>query len=186
MLQLVKVLAVTGYKPHELGIFDEKHIGITYIKKVLRKRLISFIEDGLEWVIISGQLGVELWCGEVVLELKFEYPQLKLAILTPFYQQEKNWNEKKKEQYQTILQQADFVDSITKREYENPSQLRLKNQFIIEKSDGLLVIYDDDKLGSPSYYLTYAKVRSEACNYQIFYIYPEEIELAYQDDLDDW
>ena len=29
----MKVLTVTGYKPFELGIFNEKHQGITYIKK---------------------------------------------------------------------------------------------------------------------------------------------------------
>lgn len=183
---MVKVIAVTGYKSHELGIFDEKHVGIKYIKKVLKKRLISFIEDGLEWVLISGQLGVELWCGEVVIELKHQYPQLRLAVLTPYYNQEKNWNELRKEQYNNVLQKADFVDSITKREYENPSQLKLKNQFIIEKSDGLLVLYDDDKDGSPSYYLTYAKARNENGNYEIFYIFPDEIELAYQDEMMQW
>ncbi|RXI98701.1 DUF1273 domain-containing protein [Anaerobacillus alkaliphilus] len=182
----MKVVAVTGYKSHELGIFDEKHTGIKYIKKVLRKRLISLIEDGLEWVVISGQLGVELWAAEVVLQLKHEYPQVKLAVLTPFYNQESNWNELRKEQYSQVLQQADFVDSITKRDYENPGQLKLKNQFIIEKSDALLVIYDDDKPGSPSYYLTYAKARSESSNYQIFYIFPDEIELAYQDEMLEW
>jgi uncharacterized phage-like protein YoqJ len=183
---MVKVMAVTGYKTHELGIFDEKHQGIKYIKKVLEKRLVSFIEDGLEWVLISGQLGVELWCGEVVIQLKKQYPQLRLAVLTPFYNQESNWNELKKEQYNQVLLQADYVDSITKREYESPSQLKLKNQYIIEKSDGLLVIYDDDKPGSPSYYLTNAKLKSESSNYQIFYIYPDEIELAYQDDMSEW
>lgn len=180
------MLAVTGYKSHELGIFDEKHIGIRYIKKVLKKRLISFIEEGLEWVIISGQLGVELWCGEVVIGLKRTYPQLKLAILTPFYHQESNWADLKKEQYNQVLQQADFVDSITKRDYESPNQLRIKNQFIIEKSDALLIIYDEDKPGSPSYYLTYAKQREATYNYSIFYIFPEEIDMAYQDEMLEW
>lgn len=186
MFHIVKVLAVTGYKSHELGIFDEKHVGIKYIKNVLEKRIISFIEDGLEWVIISGQLGVELWCAEVVIGLKKQYPQLRLAVLTPFYNQESNWNELRKEQYGRVLQQADYVDSITKRDYENPSQLKLKNQFIVEKSDGLLVIYDDDKPGSPSYYLSYAKQRCESSNYQIFYIFPDEIEQAYQDEISHW
>lgn len=186
MFKMVKVLAVTGYKSHELGIFDEKHHGIKYIKKVLEKRLVSFIEEGLEWVIISGQLGVELWCGEVVLNLKKKYPQIKLAVLTPFYNQEERWNETRKEQYQNVLQRADFVDTITKRNYDSPSQLKLKNQFIVSKSDALLVIFDDDKPGSPSYYISYAKMRSEQSNYEIFYIFPDEIELAYQDDLENY
>ena len=39
-------------------------------KKALRRKLTAFVEDGLEWVIISGQLGVELWAAEVVLKYK--------------------------------------------------------------------------------------------------------------------
>lgn len=183
---MVKVLAVTGYKSHELGIFDDKHIGIKYIKKVLEKRIISFVEEGLEWVLISGQLGVELWCGEVVINLKQQFPQLKLAVLTPFFNQEERWNDQKKDHYRFVLQQADYVDTITKRDYESPSQLKLKNQFIVEKSDALLVVFDEDKPGSPSYYITYAKARNEHSNYEIYYIYPDEIELAYRDELENW
>ncbi|GAA3327349.1 hypothetical protein GCM10020331_066930 [Ectobacillus funiculus] len=48
----------------------------------------AFLEEGLEWVLISGQLGVELWTAEVVFELQMEYPDLKLAVFTPFLEQE--------------------------------------------------------------------------------------------------
>ena len=63
---IVKRLVVTGYKHHELGIFDDKHPGIRFIKKALEKRLVSLTDEGLEWVIISGQLGNETWAAEVV------------------------------------------------------------------------------------------------------------------------
>ena len=53
-------------------------------KKALHRKLITFVEDGLEWVIISGKLGVELWAAEVVFEMQVEYPDLKLAVFTPF------------------------------------------------------------------------------------------------------
>lgn len=66
----MKVIAVTGYKPFELGIFKNDHPGVECIKKALRRKLTAFVEGGLEWVIISGQLGVELWTAEVVLKYK--------------------------------------------------------------------------------------------------------------------
>ena len=100
---ILKRLVVTGYKQHELGIFDDKHPGIRFIKKALEKRLVSFLEEGLEWVIVSGQLGIETWAAEVVLDLKKEYTGLKYAVITPFLEQEKNWNETKKEKYQRIV-----------------------------------------------------------------------------------
>ena len=35
-------------------------------------------------VLIQGQLGIELWTAEVVIDLRVEYPDLKLGIITPF------------------------------------------------------------------------------------------------------
>ena len=52
----MKVLAVTGYKPFELGIFKQDDRALVYIKKAIETRLRSFIDEGLEWILISGQL----------------------------------------------------------------------------------------------------------------------------------
>lgn len=153
----MKVIAVTGYKPFELGIFKNDHPGVECIKKALRRKLTAFVEGGLEWVIISGQLGVELWTAEVVFEIQVEYPDLKLAVFTPFLEQEEGWKEDNREYYEFILSQADHVDSITKRKYESPEQFKLKNQIFIEKSDALLAVYDEEKPGSPKYIVEAAK-----------------------------
>ena len=83
----------------------------------------------MEWVIISGQLGVELWVAEVVFDIQEEYPDVKLAVFTPFLEQEENWKEDSREYYEFILSQADHVDSITKRKYESPEQFKLKINF---------------------------------------------------------
>lgn len=92
-------------------------------KKALHRKLTTFVEEGLEWVIISGQLGVELWAAEVVFEIQVEYPNLKLAVFTPFLEQEESWKEDNREYYECILSQADHIDSITKRKYESPNNL---------------------------------------------------------------
>ncbi|MBA2872443.1 putative phage-like protein YoqJ [Anoxybacillus calidus] len=184
---MIKVLAITGYKPYELGIFHHQHQAIPFIKKAIAKQLIPLAEDGLEWVIISGQLGVELWAAEVVFDLQAVYPHLQLAILTPFLDQEENWNEENKEYYEFILSQADFVDSITKRKYENPGQFRLKNQFIVEKSDGLLIVYDDEKEGSPKFMLDVAKKKAETRKYDIFPITFYDLQAIIEEEqMNDW
>ena len=64
-----KTLYVTGYRSFELGIFQGKDPKITVIK-MSKKELASYIETGVEWILISGNLGVELWTAEVVGELK--------------------------------------------------------------------------------------------------------------------
>ncbi|WP_078430801.1 DUF1273 domain-containing protein [Alkalihalobacterium alkalinitrilicum] len=182
----MKVCVVTGYKAQELGIFDQKHNGIQYIKKTVEKKLRQLLDEGLEWVLISGQLGVEIWTGEVVAELKKEFPQLRLGVMTPFLQQEKNWSETNQEQYRYVLGLADFVDSISKREYESPAQLRIKNQYLIEKSDGLVILYDEWKEGSPNYYLEPALKRYDRDGYPILYITPDDINSTIQEEMEEF
>ncbi|WP_099351631.1 DUF1273 domain-containing protein [Fredinandcohnia onubensis] len=179
---MVKVVAITGYKPFELGIFGQDHPGIKYIKLALKKQLIHLIEDGLEWVIISGQLGVELWAAEITFELQEEYPELRLAVITPFLEQEEKWNETNKEFYQLILSQADYVNSITNRKYDNPSQFRLKNAFFLDKSDALLIFYDEEKDGSPRYIYADAKKKSENEDYQLITINAYDLQAIVEEE----
>ncbi|KQL53743.1 hypothetical protein AN964_09670 [Heyndrickxia shackletonii] len=164
---MVKVLCITGYKPFELGIFSTNHPAIKYIKMLLKREIIRFLEDELEWVLISGQLGVELWAAEVVFDLQMEYPDLKLAILTPFLNQEEKWNDNNKEMYEMILAQADFVDSISKQPYQNPQAFKNKNKIFLHKTDGLLIVYDEQNIGSPKYLLEEAEKYKSGKSYEI-------------------
>ncbi|WP_047152927.1 SLOG family protein [Aneurinibacillus tyrosinisolvens] len=163
---MVKRLLITGYKPAELGIFDNKHAGIHYIKLAFRKRLLAFIEEGLAWCILSGQQGAELWAAEVVLELKNEY-DVKLAIITPFLEQEASWKEEKQDHYRSILAQADFTTSVFNAPYEGPWMFKAKNKFLLDNTDGILVLYDDEKEGSPKFILEEANKRYEKYGYYI-------------------
>ncbi|ARK30409.1 DUF1273 domain-containing protein [Halalkalibacter krulwichiae] len=178
----MKSIVVSGYKSHELGIFDQKHKGIYFIKKAFEQKLRGLIDEGLEWVIISGQLGVELWVADVVLELKNEIPQLQLAVLTPFLNQEENWQETSQQYYHEIISQADFVDSITRRPYESPLQLKQKNEFLISKAEGLLLLYDEEKQGSPTYYLEAAKRRADKEYFPILIITPLDLDILVQEE----
>lgn len=171
-------MAVTGYKPMELGIFSDKHPGVSIIKRALASRMLSFVEEGTEWFVTSGASGVELWASEVVISLREQYPQVKLSILTPFLEQESRWPDHAKEQYYQVLNQADHVASITNRPYESPTQLKLKNEFIVQKSDGLLVVYDEESRGSPDFYLRPAKLKQRNSDYPIFYINRYDLEAA--------
>lgn len=175
---MIKTLFITGYRPHELGIFNDKHPGIEIIKKALKNKLQTLLDDGLEWVIVSGQLGVELWATEVVRSLKEQYPTLKYSVITPFLEQEKNWNEHKQEQYQRMILQADFVTSVTKRPYEAPWQFIEKDKFIIDNTDAMLLVYDEENEASPKYVLNLVKKYMEQHdNYELFTINAYDLQM---------
>jgi len=162
-----KIVAVSGYKPFELGIFSDNHPGLPYIKKALADRLATLAEEGTEWIIITGQLGVELWAAETVLDLQTEYPSLKLCVLMPFLNQQEKWNENNRELYEFILSSADFVRALSERPYEGPWQFRNKNAFILHKSDCLLIMFDEEKGGSPKYLYEEARKHQEKTPYDI-------------------
>jgi uncharacterized phage-like protein YoqJ len=179
---MLKVALFSGYKPNELGIYNEKHQGVKIIKKVLKRKIYDLLDQGLEWVLISGQPGVELWTAECVLDIKLENTDIKLGIVTPFLNQEERWKDELKERYHTILASADYVDSVSKKPYESPSQFRVKNQFLISKSDCLVILYDEDKAGTPDYYLSEAVKRKNKEEYQIFTITPYDIQSTIEDE----
>lgn len=175
-------MTVTGYKPQEIGIFQDDHPGIGYIKKALKKSILSKAEEGLEWVLISGQPGVELWAAEVIFEIQEQIPDLKLAVIPPFLNQEERWKDALKEEYQMIIASADFFDVLTKKNYENPGQFKLKNKFFIDKSDGLLIFYNEDQPGVSKYLLDAAKEESKKSGYYIEYITPFDIEMIIEEE----
>lgn len=179
---LIKVMAISGYKPFELGIFKQDHPAVAYMKAAIKKSLIPLAEEGLEWILISGQLGVELWAAEAVFDMQAEYPDLKLAVITPFLDQQASWNETNKEWYESILAQADFIDSVTRKGYEKPWQFRLKNQFFIEKSDGLLLLYDEEKEGSPKYLYDMARAFQKNHDYSLELITFYDLQMIMEEE----
>lgn len=179
----MKRLWVTGYKAHEL-VYSSKDPRINYIKKAIEQKLRYQIEnESLQWIIISGQQGTELWTAQVVLNLKDEYPELKLAIITPFLDQEKNWREEKQEEYQMILAEADFISSVTKRPYEGPWQFRARDKFLFDNTDGMLLFYDEEgKEGSPKYVKEKAMERYEQYGYEVITITAYDIQLIVEEE----
>lgn len=167
---MLKRLFVSGYKAHELGIFNEKNPGLQIIKKALKRELVRFLEEELEWVIISGQLGVEMWAAETVLELKKEYPHLKLAVITPFLNQEEKWKEETQDYYRNIVMHADYMNSVYQTPYQGVWQFAEKDKFLLSNSDGILLVYDEDNVGSPKFLSKLAAKKADTDDYRLFRI----------------
>lgn len=184
----MKSLYVTGYRPHELGIFNDRHPGLPVIKKALEQQFRLLIDEGLEWIVISGQQGVETWAVEVLLELKNEFGHLKYSVITPFLEQQKNWNEQKQMKYEELISNADYVTSVTKRPYEAPWQFVEKDKFIISNTDGMLVIYDEDNEGSPKYVVRLVEKYQEKHDYALYKINAYDLQMIAEDLQrgDDW
>jgi uncharacterized phage-like protein YoqJ len=180
-VELNRVL-ITGYKATELGIFSSKHPGIEIIKKAIKKQLIALLDEGLEWIIVSGQWGIEIWAAEAVLELREEYKSLRLAIITPFLEQEENWKEEKKKLYHTILTRANYVNSVTKSKYSGSWQFKEKNTFLLRNSDGMILVYDEENEGSPRFIREQALKQGLSRHYPIYTINALDLQTIAEDE----
>ena len=137
---MVSVLVV-GYKAFDLGIFGDKDQRLKIIKAAIRRDLIYLLENGMKWLVFTGNLGFEVWVLEVAKELQEEY-DFQLATIFIFENQGENWNEVNQEKLANF-KNVDFI-KYAYPSYENPSQFRTYNQFLLENTDGAYLFYDEE------------------------------------------
>lgn len=175
----MKNLLITGYRAHELGVFSSKHKGIPFIRKAIENRLIPLIEEGLEWVLTPGQYGIDLWACETAIALKERYPHLKCSIISAFANPEAKWSEEKQEYYRGILRNVDFHASVSKEGYQGSWQFKARDELLLRKSDGILLVYDEDAgEASPRFIKERALHKHQEEGYVYISIGAEEIQAA--------
>ncbi|MBP1994475.1 DUF1273 domain-containing protein [Paenibacillus eucommiae] len=173
----MKSILVTGYRAHELSIFDQKHKGIAYIKKAIEAKLAPLVEEGLEWVVTSGQYGVDLWACEVVIDMKKRYPHLKLSIIAAYQNPEEKWKEDKQNYYRDILRGVDYYGTVSNQPYSGTWQLSARDDLLLRKTDGIILFYDEDSgEASPKFIKQRALKRHEQDGYLYFSITAEDVQ----------
>lgn len=176
----MKSILISGYRSYELNIFNQTDPKLKYLKEFIKDRIIRYIENGAEWFVITGQLGIELWAGEMVLEVREEYPEANLAVLLPFTGFGENWNEANKTMFEKIIHQADYVNYTSNKDYESPAQLKGNQIFSIRNTDGAFLIYDtmvgESADGKPKYLYDLILQYQENSIYELNLVGFEEIE----------
>ena len=72
---------IMGYSNFDLGLFNEKDIRLKIIKKAIRRDLENLAEEGIKWLVFTGNLGFESWVLDVAIEMKEEYDFSLATIL---------------------------------------------------------------------------------------------------------
>ena len=84
--------------------------------------------------------GVDLWCGEILLELKKTYdPHLEIYAVIPFLDQNKSMSDKNRIRYQSILEQSDTHVIIASRFQR--TAFKMRNRFMIDSADALIAVW---------------------------------------------
>ena len=178
----MKTMLLTGHKRQEIGLWGEKHPAFPYLKIAYQRKIIQAIEEvSVEWFLNSGTQGLELYSASWLLELKKDYPQIKLAMLLPYFAQEKHWKEDVQALYQEVLGRADFVDYITKKEYSHPWQLSTRNAYLIQKSDGLNTFFNGAERTHPWFFIEEGRKRQEKDEYLLWIMDSDDMQFLVEE-----
>lgn len=171
-------LWITGYRSFELGVFNDKDPKVKVIKKVLKEHFEQKFNEGLEWIITGGQLGIEQWALEQALNMKENYPELKVALMYPYKDFGSQWNDEHRAKLKNFEEQVDFCATVSNKQYESPQQLKNFQKFMLEHTDQMTMIYDPEFSGKPDYDYKSAQFFAEKHSYPITLISMDDLQNA--------
>ena len=137
----MKVCAFTGHRPKSFPWkYNETAPDCVLLKEVLAKQIKLLADRGVtDWLSGMAQ-GVDLWCAQIVLDLRKENPALKLHCILPCEGQESKWSASARERYRSILAQANEVVYVG-QEYSRDCMLE-RNRYMVDHSSILLAVYN--------------------------------------------
>ena len=112
----------------------------------LRDTIESFIWQGYTHFISGGALGMDTYAAETVLELKKEYPEIILEMVSPFDEQAAKWTPEYQRRHDQLFDQADMVTA-TGHQYTKSSMF-VRNRYLVDNADILLAAYDGQPGGT--------------------------------------
>ena len=119
----------------------------------LKATLVQLINDGYLYFGAGGALGYDTLAAQTVLELKKQYPDVKLILVLPCLSQTRGWSTRDIEVYEDIKNKADKV-VYTSQEYTKGC-MHKRNRHLVDNSS-VCVCYLTESTGGTAYTVDYA------------------------------
>lgn len=140
------VASFTGHRPNKLKGYNPKDN-----KELLWKihaAIVDLIENKCADTFINGlALGVDIWSAKIVLKLKEKYPHIKLISAIPCRNHSCKWREEDRNLWQEVCDKSDEVVLVTDEDYK-PYLMQIRNEWMVNKSDIVIAIWDGSKGGT--------------------------------------
>lgn len=159
---------LTGHRPKGLpwGYNESKESCINF-KKEVYKVFCGAIEYGLKNFMIGMAEGFDMIGGEILIDLKKEYNDLKVIAVVPCLNQEVRWKEEQQKRYHALLNGCD--DVIVLQQSYTDDCMNKRNKYMVDHSSVVIACYNG-KAGGTGNTIRFAK--ENGCKVRI--INPED------------
>ncbi|MEE1014160.1 MAG: SLOG family protein [Clostridia bacterium] len=102
------------------------------VARRLEQQIRQLIQDGICDFIAGGARGFDTLAAETVLDLRREFPHIRLILALPCRDQTRGWGLGEKQQYERIVARADLVHYLAET-YDSGCMMR-RNRFMVDHS----------------------------------------------------
>ena len=120
----------------------------------LKREIIQAVEDGFTTFITGMAYGVDIWAGELILELRKKHRDIHLIAAVPFEGFDSHWNESWRKRYRILLKKADEINYICDGYASFAYQRR--NEWMVDRSSRVIAVYNGEPSGTRNT-INYAK-----------------------------
>lgn len=148
--------AFTGHRPQKFPWKrDESDPRCIKLKEALKAQIIRLAQDGVTDFLSGMAEGVDTWAAQAVLDLRIENPVIRLHCILPCKGQADKWEPSSREQYRSILKQADSIIYVHRGYCKNCMLER--DRFLVAHAGRLLAVYNGEQRSGTAATIHYAR-----------------------------
>ncbi len=153
-----KVCSFTGYRPDKLPFLnDKKSEEYMALYEVLKSEIIRMAENGIFDFQTGMARGIDLMCGEILLELKKEL-DVHIFCAIPCKDQYCRWKDDDIALYKRIVEASDGAVYISSDKYTKGCMIE-RNHYLVDTAQYLIAVYDGQRGGTMAT-VNYAKKKN--------------------------
>jgi uncharacterized phage-like protein YoqJ len=147
VIDKAKTVCFSGHRPSKLPFGGEESNFVNkMLKSLLYKEITDSVDEGYNCFITGLSRGVDLWAGEIVLELKAKKTNVFLVAVYPYRSFTDNYKGFEKWVCGNIAAKADALFYIS--ETYGEQCMKERNYFMVENSSKLIAVLSDYRSGT--------------------------------------
>jgi len=138
--------AITGHNPQRFKFkYNEEAPLCRSLKTAITEQIKTLYLKGVRVFYVGCAVGVDTWAAEIIIDLKqqADFSDIELFCAIPFSDHAEKFTAGQKKRYEEILNRCTHKEVIS-RHYSPVAYKRL-NYFLVDKSEYLIAVYDQDK-----------------------------------------